>query len=553
MTNDTINIIKRHLPRYSEEGGEASLVSIQDLLDILTSQLDKEPLSSLEATLEFVETVLHAMSLLDTTALAKGQWQFVSHPAQLCALSLMESLADPKQRFLPEGFWHTAGVSDDVKRQQKSVLKALEDRRRDCRPDGSLPQPIRFIYVAWSIIMIDGKFIFHRREAKEHSDEYTLTGGRVNLQDLKSVLAQDVPIADLLQELQSPSSKPMFEAMGQAIIRELKEETHLCYPEHYSVTHYRDLSPYSQCMGAAPNYAFTQYFFRIYRIDLTTTGYFKLRQAIRYSQGDLIECDISEILAGKTVDGGRKFTIDAIYRHFHGSSKEFARFFEQAISSYINLYRITGEDNGVVLSLADMIIIGAPGKEKPVLAKLAPQSKEIVAGLGGYAKGFPCRPVAGLTPRDYGWVEVAEESLQNRLREVAEELRVMGSPLIDVQDGRYFRLAVDPEVLFFDSGFFTFSIVTEGSPSKNKIVLRICRRAIDTPLGRFSSDETTFRVTRPLADELSRVKASGVPCIDEGQLAKRVRSAAQKHYQALGLRLLLKVRDKDYVIACPTL
>lgn len=552
MKNDAINIIKLHLPRYPEEGGEASLVSKRNLLYILTSQLDRIALSSLEATLELVETILHSLCLLDTTSLNSGDWKFVSHPAQLCALSLLESVTDPKQHFLPEGFWHTAGVSDDVKQQQKSVLKSLEDRRRDCRLDGSLPKPIRFIYVAWSIIKIDGKYVFHRREAKEHSDEYTLTGGRVNLQDLKSVLGQDVSITDLLQEMQSPSSKPMFEAMGRAIIRELQEETNLCHPEHYSVSHYRELSPYSQCMGAAPNYAFTQYYFRIYHVCLTTTGYFKLRQAIGDSQGDLIECDISEVLAGKTADGGRTFTIDAIVRHFHGSRKQLGMFFEAAPSSYLNRYRMTGEENGVILSLDGSLTIGAPGKEKAVMEGLSPQSKDLVAGLGGYAKGFGWESLTGLIRHHYGWIEVSEESLQIRLREAAEEVRVLGSPLIDVQDGRYFRLAVDPEVLFFDPGFFTLSVVTESSPSKNKMVLRLRRREIVTSLGHFLSEETTSSVTRPLAEELSRVKAGVVPCIDEGQLAKRVRSAAQKHYQALGLRLLLKVKDKDYVIACPT-
>lgn len=493
-----------------------------------------------------------SLCLLDDNELLDGNWKFVSHPAQLFALSLLESITDPQQRFFPPGFWQTAGVSDDIKQRQKSVLKALEDRRRDCRPDGTLPQPIRFIYVAWSIIKIDGKFVFHRREAKEHSDEYTLTGGRVNLLDLKSVLGQETPIADLLQNLQSPSSKPMFEAMGRAIIRELQEETHLCHPEHYSVSHYRDLLPYSQCMGAAPNYAFTQYYFRIYQVDLTTVGYFELRQAIRDSQGDLIECDMSEILDGKTADGGRTFTIDAIVRPFHGSRKQLGMFFEAVPSSYLNRYRMTGEDNGVILSLDGPLTIGAPGKEKAVMEGLSPQSKDLVAGLCGYAKGFGWESLTGLIRHHYGWIEVSEESLQIRLREAAEEVRVLGSPLIDVQDGRYFRLAVDPEVLFFDPGFFTLSVVTEGSPSKNKMVLRLRRREIVTSLGHFLSEETAILVTRPLAEELSRVQAGGEPFIDEGQLAKRVRSAAQKHYQALGLRLLLKVKNKDYVIACPT-
>lgn len=549
MTNEAMNIIKLHLPRYPEEGGEASLVTKQCILEKLTSQLDN--ISCWEVTLDLVESVLNSLGLLDISALENGNWKFVSHPAQLCALSLLESITDPKQRFLPEGFWHTAGVSDDVKQRQKSVLKALEDRRRDCRLDESLPKPIRYIYVAWAIVKIDGKFLFHRREAKEHANEFTLVGGRTNLKDLKLVIGQDASISHLLQDLQSPGSESMLNVMDRTIIRELEEETHLCHPDHYRASHYCDLKTYSQCMGAAPNYAYTQYFFRLYHIDLSTTGFLRLRQAVNDSQGDLIECSVSEILAGKTIDGGKKFTFDAVYRHFDDHRNELEKFFETAPSSYANRYLFSGDDTGIILSRDEPLAMGISGKEKEVALSLSPDSKAWIMGLGGYAKGFPSKSSHYIIQHYYGWIEVTDEMIQKRLSEIAEELRRLDLPLIEVTDSHYFRLSVDPGALFFDPRLFTFSVM-ESLPSKNKRALRITREEIETPLGRFMPENRTILVNRHLADELKQVVTGDAPCADEGQLTRRVRSAAQDLYQALGLRRLLNTSNKDYVIACHT-
>ena len=553
MWQNHFKLIQGFLPRHPEEGGDFSLISRDQLLALLTQEFPCESVAGLKLTIDVIERIFISLCVIDSAALNNGYWKFVSHPAQLCALSLLESFTDPKQRFLPEGFWHTAGVSDDVKQQQKSVLKSLEDHRRDCRLDGSLPKPIRFIYVAWAIVKIEGKFLFHRREAKEHGNEFTLVGGRTNLQDLKFVTGPEIPISHLLQQLQSPHSEPMFMAMDRAITRELQEETHLVYPDHYQVSHYCDLKPYSQCMGAAPNYAFTQYFFRLYRIDLSTTGFFKLREAINDSQGDLMECSVSEVLAGGTIDGGRKFTFDAIYRHFDDDLKKLERFFEKAPSSYDNRFIVSGDDHGIVLSFDKPLTMGAPGKETGVAQGLSTDHKALLTALGGYAKGLPCQPAPGVIQHYYGWIEVTDESIQNRLGEIVAALRGLELPLIEVMDNRYFRLSVDPNSIFFDPCLFAFSVMTASPPSNNKIELSILRAEIATPLGHFMPEECVTPVTRPLADKLKRVVSGGVPWDDEGQLAKRVRSAAQDRYQALGLRLLLKVSNKEYVITCHTL
>lgn len=62
-------------------------------------------------------------------------------------------------------------------------------------------QPIRYCYVAWSIIKLDGKILFYQREDTQKrydksAGDYGLIGGRAN--------QNDAPIADkaaLLKEL----------------------------------------------------------------------------------------------------------------------------------------------------------------------------------------------------------------------------------------------------------------------------------------------------------------------------------------------------------------
>lgn len=127
--DDILNSIIALLPRNPEEGSDASRVTEQVIQDVLIQQYGASLTNRIQATLELVNNLLTKLSLLDLDEMQNGSWKFVSFPAQLCALSVLHTLADPRQRLFPSGFWHTAGVSEDVKKEQKSVLKALEDRR----------------------------------------------------------------------------------------------------------------------------------------------------------------------------------------------------------------------------------------------------------------------------------------------------------------------------------------------------------------------------------------------------------------------------------------
>lgn len=88
------------------------------------------------------------------------------------------------------------------------------------------------MYVAWGIVKLNGRILFHQREAKEHQSEYGLIGGRTNLSDLKKVLGENSPRSELLRILQTRQSEHMLASLEYTLQRECQEEIQLS-AEHF--------------------------------------------------------------------------------------------------------------------------------------------------------------------------------------------------------------------------------------------------------------------------------------------------------------------------------
>ena len=381
MLNESIARLIALLPRHPEEGGDTYIMDVENTVDNLATEFGADETTAIRCVLDLIENLLTSLALLDRDALAAGYWKFVSHPAQLCALSLLHTLADPRQKLVPADFRQTAGVGDFEKQQQKAVLKALEDRRKAHHLDGKAP-PIRFIYVAWGLIKLNDKILFHKREAKEHSTEFGLVGGRVNLKDLRQVLGYACPLHETLAALQSPDSSAMFEAMSYALSREFEEETGLLQGEHYMAEPWRDLEPWQDCMGGAPNYALTRYCFRLYHIRLTTPGFLALRKNLKQQNTDLLECSYDEVAQGKTQDGSKTFRIEAIYDDFKKDREVLKTALQALPTSYYNCYRYTDDRDALILSLENDILRAAAGsKETRLPIPLTPEQKALLMGF----------------------------------------------------------------------------------------------------------------------------------------------------------------------------
>lgn len=534
------------LPGHPEEGSDASHANKQKIFAVLIKKLGTEQAQTIKITLDLVENLLTSLSLLDNGELQRGGWKFVSHPAQLCALSLLHTLADPRQKLFPSSFWQTAGVGDEEKQQQKNILQALEKRRQACHLDGNAP-PIRFIYVAWSLIKLDDKILFHQREAREHVNEYGLVGGRANAADLRQVMGEGTPNGDLLKVLQAPDSPEMFKALEIALDRECKEEVGLTIADgHYTPEIWRNLTPWQDCMGAAPNYALTQYFFRLYHLQLTTSGYLTLCTRLREQDARLIQCTLDEVASGKTADRAKTLKINAIYDDFSDNREALKQSLENLAPSYLNRYSFDDEKDALVFSLESAIYRGGAGKERSLLIDLDTEEKQIFIGLAVHAKGLALNasPSEPITLHEYGWIEIHDSGLEHRISQLSERLRTAGIPYLEMADRRYARLSLPQELIFFDPYLFSFDLQ---QLDKNTWHFRLRRAAIPTALGEvLAATEQGTLESSSLGMQLKKVEAGGFSVKDDEHLSKKVRSALQKVYQSFGLRQLLMTKDKCF-------
>lgn len=535
------------LPRYSEEGSQASRINKQELLAALEVQFGTAQLQSITTLLYFIERIFTSLSLLHTEELKHDTWQFVSHPAQLCALSLLHIVADSEQRLFSSEFWHTAGVGEVEKQQQKQVLQVLEDQRY-AQHRQHQAQPIRYVYVAWAIIKLENKILLHQREATEHATEYGLIGGRANMRDLKQVLGEDKPTHELLCALQAADSPPMWQALENTLQRECEEEIKLFYSKgHYVVTPWRDLTPWRGCMGAAPNYALTEYFFRLYHLQLTTTGYFVLRHRLQQDNNRFIECSLDEIAGGKTSDGAKTLRIEAMYQDFANDRQALVQALQDLPSSYINSYTFQADKDSLTFFIQRDIEQGEAGKEKPVPFTVTLEQKSWLLGLAAHAKGFSWEQInkQNITLHPHGWIEVHTHILQQVVAELSETLRKQGLPLLEVLESRYVRLAVAPELIFLEPGFFSYDVQ---QLSKYQWQWQLQRQAIPTPLGVVAGDTRIVELNSSIAMSLNA--ADGLDEDEDKNLPKKIRSSLQESYQALGLKRFLLIRDKKYRLSC---
>jgi hypothetical protein len=141
-----IQALISHLPRYAEEEGDFYSVKRDDLVNKLCGQeaIDQ---STAKNAVDLCELLLDTLATLNTDYLQKGEWCFISFPAQLMATSVLTALSDGESRFFAPNFWNTQGISNDRKNQQRDALSLIENARHENHASQQA-QPIRYCYVA---------------------------------------------------------------------------------------------------------------------------------------------------------------------------------------------------------------------------------------------------------------------------------------------------------------------------------------------------------------------------------------------------------------------
>jgi len=544
MPQHLIKTLLQELPRHAEEGGDCYSVPRLALINAISRQHAVEACVA-ENTVLLCERLLETLSVLNGKHLSQGEWRFVSFPAQLLATSVLTALSDDASRLFAANFWNTQDTDNFIKDKQREVLRHVETARNDHHAQRQA-SPIRYCYVAWSIIKLDGNILFYQREdtRKRHdkaSGDYGLIGGRANQNDISM---KDK--AALLKELQSPHSEVIKDALPETLKRELREEAGLEFDLHYTFKPWRKLKPYRQVQGAAPNHALTEYYLDIFQMDLTLEGYLFLRQKIQMDER-LVWFSIEDMAQGTTSDGKIPY-IKALYEDFADDRVALADALMALPDSFSSNYLYEPKKYGLLLPRDHTLPLraGMLGKEKAVDLHLTERQFTILLGLAAHLRRFEFAAVdQDIKFHPHGWVEVAEKSaLQSELIALADAIRI---PNLAIENHRdfLFRLSLTPEVVYFDDSLFALAVKgNDMASTEAKIPATLRRASFATVFGQVKEKTETFTLTLEFAHNLQKLAAR--PHGNDNADALKIEDAYKKSlhknsaFLAFGLRNLIR-------------
>jgi len=543
MPTQLIQALIPHLPRYAEEEGDFYPVPRAALVDALCQQpIDR---AVAENTVALIEALLDTFAVLNTAYLQKGEWCFVSFPAQLLALSLLTAWSDNDSRFFAANFWNTQGIANAKKEALRKVLHFVETMR-DEHHASHAAKPVRCIYVAWGIIKLDGKFLFYQREDTQkrfdkQAGDYGLIGGRLNQHDVPGNWDK----RDLLTALQSENSAVIKSALPETLRRELREEAGLDFGRHYDFKPWRCLKPYQQVQGSAPNHALTGYHLEIFQIDLTLEGYLFLQQRIKRDER-LVWFTQDEMVKGETSDGKIAY-LKALFGDFGNDRLALAEELAALPDSFMPGYLFQPQKYGLTLlvNAEKPVLAGVLGKEKPLDVVLTPTQSALLLGLAAHGRGFEFAAVVeniGFHP--FGWVDVGKNpALQAGLIELSAVFKATDVSIENHRDV-LFRLSIDPSVVYFAEKLFVFSVHNADlTDIKSKIPITIARAEFTTAFGIVKPKAETFMISSELAGNLRKIALKQFASDNEEGV--KIEDAYKKslhkapRFLALGLRRLI--------------
>ncbi len=549
MTAELVKTLLPHLPRYAEEEGDFFCVPRDELINHLVHAAYPKELA--ENTVAMVENLLLTLATLNADALQKGEWCFISFPAQLMATSVLTALSDPDSRLFAANFWNTRDISSDKKNQQREVLNQFESARLEHHTSAQAV-PIRYCYVAWSIIKLDGKILFYQREdtQKRHdkrAGDYGLIGGRANQNDIPLLEKEGV-----LKALQSPNSNVIQHALPITLQRELREEAGLLFNEHYTFQLWRRLASYQQVQGSAPNHALTEYYLDIFQIDLTLAGYLHLQHKVQTDER-LVWFTIEEMMQGKTVDGKISY-IKALYDDFSDDRTLLATELKALPESFTNKYHFQPKKYGLTLPLdcKEPILAGVLGKEKPLDLVLTARQLQLLLGLAAHLRGFEFVKLdENITLHPFGWLEVSKGSIPQGELQVLANLVSHTDLVIENYQDQIFRLSIAPDVVFFDAKLFSLHVKQDDLDStQTKIITSIQRMVFSTLLGEVKEKTEAFKLTNDFMHNLKKIAKSSY--VSDNEIAIKIEDTYKKglhkdlKFLALGLRGLIR-RDSGII------
>ena len=546
MTSIILRVIQDCLPHHAEEGYHCTAMVIVDVMQEIRSSTGA---SKEEATayISLIQRLFDSLALLDRQQLQEGRWQFVSFPAQLMANSLLSVLADEDQDLLDASYWEQGSHRpEDIVEEQRNLLRILEIHRvHQHRRQSAMP--IRFIYVAWGFIRLDGCFLLHHREDKtrRQAGNYVLPGGRFNLLDLPKVMQS----AESLPHIQRSDSAEALASLPTTLIREMLEETGLNHPSHFTFHPWRTLKTYREVEGSRNNHAYTEYLIQVYEVTLTSAGLVRLFDWLCIYKDRFAWFGIDDLLRRATLDGGAAY-IEALHADL---GENFAAALSEVQESIEDPPHYHEETDAIDIpcSASRTLLKGRTGKEKPVAIQFDDEECSLLLGLAWHAKQLTFSEVrdAVLLPR--GWIRLLRNDVAQRARVLASKVLASGLQLIESRDQVYFRLSASPNIIFFDSEEYSYEYGAAEASQNGWFRLHV--KSMETPIGLTDRIDRQFSTTRNTLRIIKSIEVGQDPDADykvkSGDVQKSIRDQIDANTKPLGLRKFLRLEGKAYSIA----
>jgi len=526
-----LDFVLTQLPLHAEEGTLREALAENDLIASIGETGVGVEASALLVTL--LRRQLEGLALLDCAELAQGRWVFVSFPASLLGRSIVETLTVSGQAILPPDYWEQGDHRPEaLKDEQRALLHRIETERVRTNP---VARPVRVVHVASAVIRLSDRFLLHRREDRERPGEKThvLPGGRFSPSDLSTAELAAGPV--VLRRMFDVASPLVDAHLDNTLIRELNEELGLRHGDDYSFQRWQRLPPYSLVAGAGNRHGYSEFGFQLYTLKLTPLGEVRLLDR-EVDSTALTWFSADELAASPRADGASAF-VDVLHAAWGG---DVATQLLGVPDSGSSEFAMAGESNTLDLPASPVsgLQIGKPGKERMLQLDLNEGEWHLLLLLGWHARGFVIHTGPDIRLLGGGWVRVSEDVARAFGRCLLSKFEKLALPLVEIRDGHYMRLRIEPRILMMGAGLFGYRV--DGSNTDGGF-LTVERFSVTTPWGELAGEVSrlpingnTIRILRELQrgdspEGLDGVKAKSWERNLRDQLAK---------LQSLGLRRL---------------
>lgn len=536
-----LSIIDSSFPIFLEESAD---VAGEILLDDLVAKVsDGNNQLEVTVTIQLLDRIFASLCLTHSSAQKAGKWRFRSYPAWLLARSILNILKTKDQTLFDPGYW-SSNCPDSVIDEQRRILGFIENSRQQFHPE-QCASAIRFVYVAWAVVLLDGKILMYHREDKNRKDaagNFGLPGGRFRIEDAPSSFHSDKEIRDFAF---GKTHWPL-QFLDKTLVREIEEELELPQCD-YVYTPLVDLSPYVKVEGGKNNHALTEYRMRLYSIQLNQRGLVRLFDSISQRPSDFSWFSESELITGRNSGGDTAF-VDAIAEHkiLHPNLTLASESFKDAFLKPEK----AGSGITIPLTQGQPILDGKSGKPlTKIHADLTEGEHDWLWALACHAKGLSIENAASNSLLRYGWVKLNENDVTTITR-LKEKLDLKGVTLIEIIDGRYARLSTTPSAIYFDDNSFRYSI---GTDKTGEYFIEIKLVSLNTAIGKTKAQTRNTRIAWSVFESFEYAASNKTgEYFPTEEIKRMINESVGAIQKELGLRMLTNNKSWSFNIAKET-